>query len=99
MRVTDPLGHETEAFVSVGRATVLGGSSMSLRQFYQGYARITERRDGERRVTRERRKIENAGRRRRGSSRRRLDALTTHERESLCLGIEYVNISLTGLFE
>jgi hypothetical protein len=39
MRVTDGWGEESEAFISLsdGRATILGGSSMDLGDFYRAY--------------------------------------------------------------
>jgi hypothetical protein len=98
MRVTDGWGNETEAFhAALGRISVLGAGTLGATSFYQNYRVLKENRDGQRRVTRERRKVENAGRRHRGASRRRLDAITARERAALCLGIEYVEISLVGI--
>jgi hypothetical protein len=98
VRVTDHEGHETEAFhAALGRISVLGAGTMATTSFYQNYRVLKENRDGERRVTRERRKVENAGRRHRGAGRRRLDAITARERAAMCLGIEYVEISLVGI--
>jgi hypothetical protein len=98
MRVTDYEGHETEAFhAALGRISVLGNGTMGASTFYQNYRILNDQRHGERRATRERRKVETAGRRHRGGGRRRIDAITTREREALCLGVEYVEISLVGI--
>jgi hypothetical protein len=88
VRVTDPQGHETEVFpAALGRVTVIGAGTMSVREFYNTYRVLGERRDGERRVTRERRKRDAAGRR--YKTRRRVEHLTALEIVSLCLGIEH----------
>jgi hypothetical protein len=88
MRVTDGWGNETEGFVSWdGRATILGGGSMDLGDFYRHYRIEPDRRDRERRVTRDRRRI--CGAARRHGPRRRRDALTTGEMIGFCLGIEF----------
>jgi hypothetical protein len=87
MRVTDGWT-ETEAFATTdGRATLLGGGTLTLRDFYRLYGVLPDRRNSERRQTRERRRIP-SGARRRGSRRRR-DALTTNELIRLCLGMEF----------
>jgi hypothetical protein len=89
MRVTDGWGNETEAFVSAadGRATVLGGCSMDLGDFYRHYVVQPDRRNGDRRETRERRRIPSGARR--VKSRRRVDCLTPQERMALSLGVEF----------
>jgi hypothetical protein len=91
MRVIDVFGTETEAFAGVGRVTVLGGPVLEVREFWRTHMCLPERRNGERRVTWERRKMEMRGRRHHGP-RRRVDALTQNEREALCRGIEHVEI-------
>jgi hypothetical protein len=94
MRVTDCWNEtETEAFISLsdGRATILGGCSMDLGDFYRAYRVTEDRRNGDRRETRERRRIPSGARR--VKSRRRVDCLTRNERMALCLGIEYVQIT------
>jgi hypothetical protein len=83
MRVISAMGEETEAFVGACRVTVLGGPVLSVADFYRTYVRIPERRNGDRRVQRERRKVEMCGRRHRGSSRRRGDAITAAEWDRL----------------
>jgi hypothetical protein len=89
MRVTDGWGDETEAFISLsdGRATVLGRCSMDLGDFYRHYVVKPDRRNGDRRETRERRRIPSGARRR--GSRRRVDCLTHYERLALTLGVEF----------
>lgn len=91
MRVTNYHGtRETEAFPALGRVTVLGGGILHASEFYATYRCEKERRDGERRQTWDRRKRQDAGRRHRGHSRRRLDHLTPAEREALMYGAHAV---------
>jgi hypothetical protein len=90
MRVTDCWNEtETEAFISLsdGRATILGGCSMDLGDFYRAYRVMEDRRNGDRRETRERRRIPSGARRM--GPRRRVDALTPSERLALSLGVEF----------
>jgi hypothetical protein len=89
MRVTDGWGEESEAFISLsdGRATILGGSSMDLGDFYRAFRVMEDRRNGDRRETRERRRIPSGARR--VKSRRRVDCLTPQERMALSLGVEF----------
>jgi hypothetical protein len=91
MRVIDVFGTETEAFAAPGRVTVLGGPVLEVRDFWRTHMCLPERRNGERRAIRERRKLEMRGRRHR-APRRRVDALTPTEREALARGIEHVEI-------
>jgi hypothetical protein len=92
MRVIDVFGTETEAFATVGRVTVLGGPVLETQDFWRTHVCLPERRNGERRVTWERRKLEMRGRRHRNAPRRRVDALTATEREALARGIEQVEV-------
>jgi hypothetical protein len=90
MRVADGWNDtETEAFISlsVGRATILGGCTMDLGDFYRAYRVMEDRRNGDRRETRERRRIPSGARRM--GPRRRVDALTPSERLALSLGVEF----------
>jgi len=90
MRVSSEQG-ETEAFHgTLGRITVLGVGAMALRDFLARFTIQPNRRNGERRETRERRRIPSAGLRRK--PRRRWDSLTELERDQVMRGIEAVEM-------
>jgi len=90
MRVMTPAGEETEATVVwSGDVDVLGVGRVKAREFWASYTPQPNRRDGERRQVRERRKHEGLARRS-GKPRRRMDALTHAERELLPWGAEHL---------
>jgi hypothetical protein len=88
MRVTDIRGNETEAFLGNGHVVVLGLGSLPVREFRAHFLGLPDRRNGERRVQRDRRRASGLARRM-GTPRRRMDAITLGERDALLVGIEW----------